>query len=129
MNALATLLGRLLLAAIFIWAGWGKIQGFAGTAQAIASKGLPLPEVLTVLTIIIEFLGGLMIVFGWKTRLAATAIFLFIIPTSLFFHNFWMMTGPEVHMNTIMFLKNMGLAGGMLYLIAHGPGNISVDRS
>lgn len=151
MNALATLLGRLMLAAVFIWAGWGKLDGFssafvylkqgdifaiwgkipglAATAQMIASKGLPMPNLLAAAAIVVELIGGFMIAIGWKTRLAAFAILAFIIVVSLFFHNFWLMSGQEAHLNTIMFLKNMGLAGGMLYLMAHGPGSISVDRA
>ena len=69
------LLGRILLSAIFIIAGISKITGFSNTAAYMASKGLPMAEVLLVLTIIIELGGGVMILVGWKARWAATAIF------------------------------------------------------
>ena len=76
------LLGRILLSVIFIIAGINKITGFEGTAGYMASKGLPMVEVLLVLTILIELGGGLMILLGWQARWGATAIFLFIIPVT-----------------------------------------------
>lgn len=124
----ASLLGRMLMALIFVLSGWGKIASFDSTAGYMASKGLPMPEVLLVLTIIVELVGGLMIVFGWKARWAALAIFLFLIPTTLIFHNFWAV-GPEElrdQMNT--FMKNIAIMGGMLYIMAFGPGPLSIDE-
>ena len=78
-SSVLALLGRVLLALIFVLSGQGKIGGFAGTAAAIASKGLPLAEVLAVLTILIELGGGLFLILGWKARWAALIIFLFLI--------------------------------------------------
>jgi putative oxidoreductase len=124
----AALLGRMLLALIFVVSGFGKIADFAGTAGYIASKGLPLPEVGVVLAIVVELGGGLMLVFGWKARWAALALAVFTIFASIFFHNFWTMTGEEVLTNQIMFFKNLAMIGGMLMVWAFGPGRYSVDR-
>jgi putative oxidoreductase len=124
----AALAGRILLALIFVISGFGKITGFAGTAGYMASKGLPMPEVLLVGTIAVELIGGLMIAAGWKTRWAAAAIFAFIIPTTLIFHNPTGLTGQEAQNQTIQFLKNLSIMGGMLLVVAFGPGAWSVDR-
>ena len=78
----APLVGRTLLALIFIFAGFHKITGFEGTAGYMASHGLPMPQVLLVATIVIELIGGLMLLIGWQAKLAAAAIFLFLIPSS-----------------------------------------------
>jgi putative oxidoreductase len=120
------LLGRILLSVIFIIAGFEKIMGFEQTAGYMASKGLPVVEVLLVLTIIIELGGGLMILVGWKARWAATAIFLFLIPVTLIFHPFWNMEGQEMTQNFHSFFKNLAIMGGMMYIMTFGSGPMSV---
>ncbi|MEO8102699.1 MAG: DoxX family protein [Betaproteobacteria bacterium] len=119
--------GRAMLALIFIISGWGKITGFAGTAGYIASKGLPLPEVMTAGAIAVEFLGGMALLAGFKARWAALAIFVFIIPTTLFFHNPAGLSGPEAQGQMIHLMKNVAIMGGMLMVFAFGPGRYSVD--
>jgi putative oxidoreductase len=123
----AALAARILLALIFIVSGFGKITGFSGTAAAIASKGIPLPEVAAAGTIAVEFLGGLLLVAGWKARWAAAAIFLFIIPTTYFFHNPGAAPPDQVQMQTIQLMKNIAIMGGMLMVVAFGPGGWSLD--
>ena len=133
MNAgqqVAPLIGRILVAAIFLWSGIGKIGGFAGTAGYMASKGLPMAEVLLVITIIVEIGAALMIIVGYKARIGALALLLWMIPVTLIFHAFWApgMSAGEVQMQTINFFKNLGLMGAMLLLIGFGSGPYSVDR-
>lgn len=115
------LIGRILLSAIFIIAGVKKISAFTATAGMMASKGLPMTDVLLVLTILIELGGGLMILVGWKARCAATAIFLFLIPVTVVFHPVWSDPGQ---FNS--FFKNIAIMGGMLYIIVHGSGPFSI---
>ncbi|HDH03857.1 MAG TPA: DoxX family protein [Actinobacteria bacterium] len=122
------LIGRLLLANIFITAGFQKILGFSGVAAYMNIKGMPMPEVLLVLTIIIELGGGLCILFGWQARWAALAIFLFLIPTSLIFHPYWTYAEDEMRAQFIQFHKNLAIMGGMLYVIAYGSGPFSVSK-
>ena len=124
----AALTGRILLALIFIVSGWGKITGFAGTAGYIASKGMPLPEVMAAGAIAVEFLGGLALLAGFKARWAALAIFLFIIPTTLIFHNPSGLTGQEAQAQMINLMKNLAIMGGMLMVFAFGPGRYSIDK-
>lgn len=121
------LIGRIALAALFVWSGYGKIGGFAGTAGYIASKGLPLPEVLAAGTIFIELVLGLALVAGIQTRLAALLIALWLIPTTLIFHNYWAVPAQQVQMQQINFMKNVSIFGGMLLLMAFGPGRFSLD--
>jgi len=126
-DALA-LVGRILLGSIFVLSGFQKLMGFSGLITQIAGKGLPMPEVLAVLTVAIELGAGLLLVIGWKARWAAFLIFLFIIPVSLTYHNFWAMEGAQAAMNKIQFLKNVSIMGGMLLVAAFGPGRYSVDK-
>ena len=109
----AALIGRALLAFVFVPAGYSKIGGFAGTAGYMASKGLPAVEVLLALTIALELGGGLM---------------LFTLLAALLFHNYWAMPEAEQMMQRLMFVKNLGIAGGLLMVFAFGPGRLSVDR-
>jgi len=120
---LAALVGRILIAVLFIPAGWNKISGFAGTAGYIASKGLPLPEVGAAIAIAVELVGGLMLLVGFKTRWAALALFVFLIPTTVFFHPFW--ADPS---QATSFWKNVAIMGGVLYVWAFGAGRLSLDR-
>ncbi|MGH8750692.1 MAG: DoxX family protein [Burkholderiales bacterium] len=128
-NQYAPLLGRALLSLIFIASGWGKIMGFSGTAGYMASKGLPIPEVLLVPAIIIELGGGLMLLLGWKARWAALAIFLFMIPVTLIFHAFWAVDPAQAQNQMIHFMKNLAIMGGMLYIMAYGSGPCSLDKN
>ena len=124
----AALVGRILLAILFITSGWGKIGGFDGTAAYMTAKGLPMAQVLLPLTILLELGGGILLVVGFKARWAALALFLFLIPTTLIFHAFWGIDPKEAGMQQINFLKNVSIAGGMLMVFAFGPGAYSLDR-
>lgn len=124
----AALAGRILLAAIFLISGFNKIGGFAGTAAYIASKGLPLPELGAALAIVLELAGGIMLVAGYRARLAALAIFAFLIPTTFLFHAYWQLPPDRQMADFLSFWKNVAIMGGMLMVFAMGPGRLSVDR-
>jgi putative oxidoreductase len=121
-------LGRVFLALLFVVSGIGKITGYAGTAAVMASKGLPMVDILLPLTIAVELGGGLLLALGWKARWAAAALFLFLIPTTLIFHQFWGIDPKLVQMQKIHFLKNVAIMGGMLMVLAIGAGAWSIDR-
>ncbi len=121
------LAGRILLALIFVISGFSKINGFEGTVGYIAAKGMPLPQLAALGAISVELVGGCLLVIGWQARWAATALFLFLIPTTLIFHPFWAVeTGKQ--METIQFMKNLCIMGGMLYVMAFGAGPLSLDN-
>ena len=122
------LLGRILIALIFLLSGFGKITGFAGTAGYMASKGLPMVDLLLAITIVIELGGALMIIAGFKARLAALALFLWMIPVTFIFHNFWAVPADQAMIQQIMFMKNLAIMGAMLYIAAFGSGPMSVDK-
>jgi putative oxidoreductase len=123
-----SLVGRVLLASLFVPAGFGKIGGFERTVASIASKGLPLPEVGAALAIAVELGGGLMLVLGWKARWAALVAAVFTFFASIYFHNYWAMADAAVRANQLMFMKNIAIIGGLLMVFAFGPGRYSVDR-
>ena len=125
-NPLA-LVGRILLALIFITSGFSKISGFEGTAGYIASKGLPMASIVAVLTILVELGGGLAVAVGFMTRWAALALAVFSVLAAVIFHNYWGAPADAVMMQQINFWKNISIAGGFLVLAAFGPGAISID--
>ena len=124
----AALVGRILLAVIFIKSGWGKIGGFEGTAGYMASKGLPMAQVLLVATILLELGAGILLVVGYKARWAALLFALFLVPVTLVFHPFWGIPAEQVQNQMNHFLKNVAIMGGMLMVFAFGPGAYSVDQ-
>ena len=127
-ESIAMFVGRIFLALLFVVSGIGKITGYAGTAAYMASKGLPLVDVLLPLTILVELGGGLLLALGWKARWAAAALLLFLIPATLIFHQFWGIDPKLAQMQKIHFLKNVAIMGGMLMVLAIGAGAWSVDR-
>jgi len=121
--------GRILIALIFVVSGFGKISGFEGIVGYIASKGLPLPEFAAMAAVVIELGGGLMVMFGWKARWAAAAMFVFTAVAALIFHNFWAVPAVQSQNQMIHFMKNVSMLGGLLYVIVYGSGPLSVDSS
>jgi len=128
LNRFGPLVGRLLMAFIFLFSAYGKITGFDGTVGYIASKSLPLPQLLTVGAIIVELGGGLMVLLGWKARLGAAALFIFTGLAALFFHNFWAAAADQMQNQMIHFMKNITIMGGLLYVVVYGSGPLSVDK-
>jgi putative oxidoreductase len=125
-NPLA-LVGRILLALMFVLAGFSKIAGFAGTVGYMQSKGMPMAAVLAALTIVLEVGGGLALMFGLWTRWAALALAGFTLLATFIFHNFWAVPEAQRMVQNLMFMKNISIVGGMLALAAFGPGAWSLD--
>jgi putative oxidoreductase len=121
-NSLTILLGRILLAVIFLLSGFGKLTAIAGTAGYFGSLGLPLPTVTAIVVGLIELLGGLAILVGFQTRIAAWVLAIFTVATGLVAH-----TGWADQMQMISFMKNLAIAGGFLVLASSGAGALSVD--
>jgi putative oxidoreductase len=126
LNAL-DLAGRLLLVALFLPAGIGKLTGFAGTVGYISSVGLPLPSVAAALAAVVEIGGALALLFGFGTRIAALALAGFTLVASFFFHAYWAVPADQAFVQQLMFFKNVAVTGGLLVLAAHGAGAWSVD--
>lgn len=121
LKKIGELAGRVLLAAIFLISGLGKIGAYAGTAAFMASVGVPaalLPAVIAT-----EVLGAVAIIIGWKTRIAALLLAGFTLVAGVIFHSNF---ADQIQM--VMFLKNVAIAGGFLLLVVNGPGALSLDR-
>ncbi|OUL99113.1 DoxX family protein [Variovorax sp. JS1663] len=122
------LVGRVLIALLFVPAGFGKLMGFAGTVGYIGSVGLPLPQLGAAIAVIVEIGVGLAFLVGYKTRIAAIVLALFTVAASVFFHNYWALPADKAFVNQLMFFKNIAVAGGLLAFVAFGAGRFSIDR-
>ena len=121
MNRYIQLVGRVLLAHIFLLAGINKISGYAGTQTYMDSMGIP--GMLLPLVILLEIGGALALILGWQTKWAAYALAGFTILSAAIFHSNF-----ADQMQMIMFMKNLAIAGGMLILAVNGAGAFSLDK-
>ncbi|MEP9371188.1 DoxX family protein [Mesorhizobium sp. KR1-2] len=121
-NSVIVLIGRILLSIMFILAGFGKLTNIAGTAGYFASYNLPMPTATAVIIGLVELVGGLAILIGFQTRIAAWVLAIFSVAAALVAHMNW----ADV-MQLINFQKNLAIAGGFLVLASFGPGAYSVD--
>jgi len=117
----SSLLGRMLLSMIFIMAGLNKIGGYEGTQGYMDSMGVP--GMLLPLVILLELGGGLALLAGWKSRIVAFLLAGFTLLAAIVFHSNF---GDQTQM--IFFMKNLAIAGGLLFVFAFGPGKWSLDR-
>ena len=115
------LIGRIMISAIFLFSGINKIFNYDGTVGWM--EGFGIPGFLLVPAIIIEILFPLMVIVGYKTRIAAGGLLLFSLLTAFIFH-----LDFSNQMQVIAFLKNIGLAGGMLFLVVHGAKDFSMEK-
>lgn len=118
---------RLLMVALFLPAGFGKLTGFAGTVGYIASKGLPLPTLAAAIAVVVEIVGGLALLAGFGTRIAALVLAAFTLVASVFFHNYWGVPADQAYMQQLLFFKNIAVVGGLLAIAANGAGAWSLD--
>jgi len=121
-----SVVGRVLLALIFVLAGVSKITGFSGTVGYMTQHQMPMAPVLAVAAIIVELGAGLCMALGYRTRAAAILLALFLVPATLIFHTNLVIVHEQDQ--TIMFLKNLAILGGLLTLAAHGPGPHALEQ-
>ena len=126
-HPLIVIVARILLAVMFVASGISKFGNLGGTANYIASGGLPMANVLAPMVAALELFGGLAILVGWQARWAALALALFTLMASLLFHKFWAVPADQAFVQQLMFMKNLGVAGGLLLLFSFGAGPGSVD--
>ena len=117
------LLGRILIAVLFLPAGFGKLTGFQGAVGYAESAGMPVPALAIAAAIAIELGGGLLLLVGYKTRWVAAAMALFSVVAAIFFHRDF-----ADQMLMINFQKNLAIAGGLLAFVYFGAGPLSVDN-
>jgi putative oxidoreductase len=122
------LLGRLLLSAIFITGGVLKAKTFAIASAYLASRGVNMSDALLISIIAIELTGGILILLGLQARLAAMILFVYLIPATLFFHPYWTFEGQELMKHFHLFFKNLAIMGGMVFVMVHGSGPLSLEN-
>lgn len=123
----AVLIGRILIAAIFLVSGFAKLTDLAGTAGYMTAVGIPNASVLAAIAGIAEIAGGIAIALGIFGRLGALGLIALLIPTTVIFHGFWRFEGAEAKAQMVNFMKNLAIIGGLVLLYAQGPGALSVD--
>jgi putative oxidoreductase len=123
------LVGRILLAAIFLIAGSRKVMTYAATVGYFTKLGFPMPEVMAVIAPIIEIGGALLLIAGWKSRYAAWLLALFVVIATFMAHRFWEFDAAQYANQMNHFMKNFAIIGGLLFVAACGPGSLSVEKS
>jgi putative oxidoreductase len=127
-QGVATVVGRILIATIFLSSALGnKIPQFSDVAGFMAAEGVPLPRLMLAGAIVFLIAGSLSIILGYKARLGAALLLVFLLLATWFFHDFWTFGGQERQMQMIHFMKNLALIGTMIFLVANGSGPCSLD--
>lgn len=121
------LIGRLLIVALFLPAGLGKIAGFEGTLGYFASLGIPAPVFALVVTIVIEVLGSIALIVGFQTRVVALIMAIFTLAAAVTGHAYWAAPADAVFIAQLLFFKNIAVMGGLLVLASAGAGSFSID--
>ena len=125
----ASLLGRLGLAALFLWSGYGKLFHMAGNVGYMKAYGMPAAELLIWPALVIELVAGAMLLIGWKARWAAIALALVTVPATFVFHAYWSVPADQALNQQIHFMKNLAILGGLLSIFAHGSGRYAFRSS
>jgi putative oxidoreductase len=122
--------GRVMLSAIFLLAAVGnKIPHFNDVAKLMGDKGIPAPPLMLVGAIVFLIAGSLSIVVGFKARIGAALLLIFLVLATYYFHDFWRVTDPAAQQDQMIhFMKNLGLMGAMVLIIANGTGPMSLDE-
>ena len=121
------LISRLLVAAFFVPVGLKRIRDYQASVDYNASLDLPLPEVFTIVAIIVQAGVGMALLLGFQTRLSAAIFIVCIAVWSFIYHDFWAMPEELYAQERLMFFKNVALSGGLLMIAVHGPGRFSLD--
>jgi putative oxidoreductase len=128
-QGVVSVLGRLLLTAIFLMSAVGnKIPNFRAVAGLMSQKGVPASQVMLVGAIVFLIAGSLSVILGYRARIGAALLLVFLVLATCYFHNFWDVSDPQAKQEQmIQFMKNLGLMGAMLLIMANGTGPMSLD--
>lgn len=124
----ASVIGRVGLAALFLWSGYGKLVHMDDNVGYMKVFGLPAAELLIWPALLVELGAGAMLLVGWKARWAAIVLALYTIPATFIFHAYWSVPADQVLNMQIHFMKNLAIVGGLLGIFAHGSGPLALDR-
>ena len=129
MSSVAALAGRLMIVTIFFLSAVGnKIPNFKGVVGYMTSAGVPAPQILLAGAILFLIAGSVMVALGCQTRFGASLLLVFLALATYYFHAFWKLEGQEQQMQMIQFMKNLSMMGTMVFLMAVGPGPLSLDN-
>jgi putative oxidoreductase len=124
----STIAGRLMIATIFLMSAVGnKIPNFSGIVRYMSSEGVPAPQIMLVGAIVFLIVGSVSIILGYKARIGAGLLLVFLVLATYFFHDFWTFEGQDREMQMIQFMKNLSMMGTMVFLMANGSGHASLD--
>jgi putative oxidoreductase len=118
--------GRFLITLLFLRSAFHKITGFTAVSGLMAKKGMPFAEVFLVAAIVLEVAGALMILLGWRARLGAFLLAVFLVPATLIFHDFWAVDPAQAINQANHFYKNVTILGALVFIMAMGPGPLSL---
>jgi putative oxidoreductase len=129
LQGIVAILGRILLGTIFLLSALGnKIPHFQAVAGSMAKEGVPAPQVMLAGAIVFLIAGSLSVILGYQARIGAALLLVFLVLATYYFHDFWTLSDPQAQQEQmIQFLKNLGLMGAMLLVIANGTGPLSLD--
>jgi len=142
-QGVVTVMGRVMLATIFLMSAVGnKIPNFGDVAGYMASEGVPVPKIMLAGAIVFLIAGSLSLILGFKARIGATLLLVFLMLATYFFHDFWTQPAeamwvlsvnsqvkmPVQQIEMISFMKNLALMGAMVFIIANGSGPMSLDN-
>jgi len=121
-------IGRFLLAWIFFASALAKLSNWQQPAQMMAEKGVPAVDALLSIAVALEIIGAVLVILGWHARWGAACLLLFLICVTPVMHNFWTLEDPQKTEQMINFMKNVSIFGGLLLVVAFGPGAFSIDN-
>lgn len=127
LQSIGTVAGRVLLSLIFLMSGVGKIFDLENTKKYMEAKGMTNVAFFLTMAILFEIAGAVLVMVGYKARLGALLLIAFLIPATVIFHDFWAFPDQQPPIEMIMFMKNLSILGGLLIVLARGPGPMSID--
>ena len=128
MQSVSSAISRIMIAGIFIMSAIGnKIPNFTDVSTYMGAEGVPLPQLMLAGAIVFLVAGSVSVIVGYRTKVGASLLLIFLVLATYFFHDFWTFEGDARQQQMIQFLKNVSLMGTMLFLIANGPGATSLD--
>jgi len=122
-----SLVGRVGLALVFLWSGYGKIAYAAANVGYMQAYGVPAADMLIWPVALLELVAAAMLILGWKARWAALALIVFTVPATIIFHAYWGVPADQVLNQQIHFMKNLAIVGGLLLVLAHGAGRYALE--
>jgi putative oxidoreductase len=128
LKSIVLFLGRFCIAIIFLASAVGKSMDWDGTVSYMAAKHMTMIPLFLIAAILFEIVGSLSLILGWKARIGSLILMIFLVPTTIIFHDFWNLEGMDRFLQMIEFQKNLAIFGGLLMVLGTGAGSFSVDR-